>query len=84
MKKQCERFKRILPNILEEPIDIMNLAEDKDFNIDIDRVDFEDICVDLFNKSISLIEKVLEDSNLTKNQIDEIILTRGSHRYIKN
>ena len=53
-------------------------TKDEDVKITINRTDFKYLCGDLFNKSISLIEKVLKYSNLTKNQIDEIILTGGS------
>ncbi len=37
------------------------------------KIEFKDICRDLFDKSIPLIEKVLKYSNLTKDDIDEII-----------
>ncbi len=37
------------------------------------KIEFKDICRDLFDKSITLIEKVLKYSNLTKDDIDEII-----------
>ena len=39
----------------------------------ISRNEFKDIYRDLFDKSIPLIEKVLKYSNLTKDDIDEII-----------
>ena len=43
-------------------------------------INFEDLCEYLFNKIIPLIEKVLGYFFLTRNQIDEIILTGGSTR----
>ena len=73
-------LKRQLVFLEEWNIEIDALAEGEDLNITITRPEFGDMCKDLFNKSISLIEKVLEDSNLTKDQIDEIILTGGSTR----
>ena len=54
-------------------IDIDALAKSKDLNIIISRIEFKDICRDLFDKSIPLIEKVLKYSNLTKDDNDEII-----------
>ena len=59
--------------LYELTIDIDALAKSKDLNITISRIEFKDICRDLFDKSISLIEKVLKYSNLTKDDIDEII-----------
>ena len=55
-------------------------TKDEDVKITINRTDFKYLCGNFFN----IIEKVLKYSNLTKNQIDEIILTEGSHRYTKN
>jgi len=84
LKKECEKCKINLSYVKGATIDIDALEEGEDFNIDIiKRNIFEDMCGDLFNKSISLIERVLEDSNLTKDQIDEIILTGGSTRIPK-
>ena len=56
-------------------IDIDELSEGEDLNITIYRFEFEDICKYLFDKIISLIKEVLKYSYLTKNEIDEIILT---------
>ena len=49
-------------------------TKSEDVKITINRTDFKYLCGNFFN----IIEKVLKYSNLTKNQIDEIILTRGS------
>ena len=61
-------------------IDIDSLTEGEDFYFSITRYKFEDLCKYLFNKIIPLIEEVLGYSSLTRNQIDEIILTGGSTR----
>ena len=61
-------------------IDIDSLTEGEDFYFPITRFKFEGLFKYLFNKIIPLIEEVLGYSSLTRNQIDEIILTGGSTR----
>ena len=79
----CEKVKKDLSSASQTSIDIDALAEGEDLICTIIRPQFEDLCSHFFGKIIPLIEKVLEYSSLTKNQIDEIILTGGSIRIPK-
>ncbi len=83
LEKECEKYKKKLSTDNEISIDLDALAECEDFCITITRTEFEVMCKYLFDKIIPLIEKVLEYSSLTKNKIDEIILTGGSMRIPK-
>jgi len=56
------------------------LAEGHDFNINLSRAKFEELCIDLFKKCIPPLENVLKDSGLGKNQIHELVLVGGSTR----
>ena len=83
LKKYCEQVKIELSNNLEANIDIDRLAEGYDFELNIHRTDFEDCCQDLFDKCFPPITQALEDANLKKEDIDEIVLVGGSTRIPK-
>jgi heat shock protein 1/8 len=53
------------------------LAESIDFNITITRAKFEELCMPIFKETIPPVEKVLKDTGLSKNQVDEIVLVGG-------
>jgi len=55
----------------------------KHLNIDISRSDFEKLIDDLVQKSLDPCKKVLDDADMTKNDIDEVILVGGSTRIPK-
>lgn len=59
------------------------MAEGHDFNINLSRAKFEELCIDLFKKCIPPLENVLKDSGLGKNQIHELVLVGGSTRIPK-
>ena len=44
---------------------------------------FEKLCDNLLNKCTETIDKVLQDSELKKHQIDEVVLVGGSTRIPK-
>merc|ERR1712139_362187 len=47
------------------------------------RARFEELCADLFKKTLGPVQKALDDSGLKKNQIDELLLVGGSTRIPK-
>ncbi len=55
----------------------------KHLNINISRAKFENLCMDLFEKTLGPVEQALRDAKLTPNQIDEVILVGGSTRIPK-
>ena len=83
LKKECEMIKEELSRSSEVDIDIDSLAESIDFNSEILRVDFENVCKDLFKKLIPPIKEALNDAKLNKEDIDDIILVGGSSRIPK-
>ena len=78
LRRECDIAKIKLSNSEEVDIDIHNLIDNEDFHITVTRFSFENICEELFNKIISLIEDILFDADLTKDNINEIILLGGS------
>ena len=83
LKTSCEIAKKILSSNLQANVDIDSLMEGKDLNINISRSKFENLCKDLFDKCIQIVEKVLNESKIKKNQIQEILLIGGSTRIPK-
>ena len=74
VKKECEKSKIILSSASKTTIVIENLIEDKDFEIEITRDKFENLCMDLFKKCLSPLENVLKDAKISKKEINEIVL----------
>ena len=74
--------KRTLSNEVEATIE-MDCNNNIEFNETISRALFEDICQDLFQKTIYIVKNVLEDANLQKSDISDIVLVGGSTRIPK-
>jgi heat shock protein 1/8 len=66
LRTQCEKAKRILSSATQAPIECETLAEGEDFNTQISRAKFEELCMDLFRKCMPPVENVLKDSGLAK------------------
>jgi len=83
LRTACERAKRTLSSSTQAHIEIDSLFDGIDFNSTITRARFEDLCMDYFKKCLDPCEKVLRDSKISKNQVDEIVLVGGSTRIPK-
>ena len=83
LRTQCERAKRILSSAVNAQIECEALAEGEDYSISISRAKFEELCIDLFSKCLPPVERVLNDSGLSKDQIHEVVLVGGSTRIPK-
>ena len=83
LKVACEKAKIILSSEQETTIEIPNIAEDEDMDITILRTDFEDCCQELFDKCIKKEKKALENAEIKKENIDDIVLVGGSTRIPK-
>jgi len=83
LRTQCEKAKRILSSAHTAPIECETLAEGEDYNTNISRAKFEELCMDLFRKCMPPVENVLKDAGCGKGQIHEIVLVGGSTRIPK-
>jgi L1 cell adhesion molecule like protein len=83
LRTTCERAKRTLSTTTQTTIEIDSLYEGLDFFSSITRARFEELCQDLFRDTIKPVEKVLQDSKLSKGDINEIVLVGGSTRIPK-
>jgi len=66
LRTQCEKAKRILSAAHQAPIECETLADGEDYNCQISRAKFDELCSDLFKKCIAPLENVLQDSGIGK------------------
>lgn len=83
LKKEAENAKKILSSTNQTNIVIDNFFKDKDLNVQLSRVKFENLCDSLFNKCFEPISNAIQDASLAKEQIDDIVLIGGSTRIPK-
>lgn len=83
LKGEVERAKRDLSSVIQTKIEIENLVEGVDFKETLTRARFEELCSDLFKKTLKPVEQALKDAGRKKNEIDEIVLVGGSTRIPK-
>ena len=83
LKSEVEKAKRDLSSVLQVKVTIEGLIDGVDFEETITRARFEELCGDLFKKTIQPVQQVLDDSGFKKSEIDEIVLVGGSTRIPK-
>ena len=83
LRTACEEAKRTLSSSSFANIAIDSIFEDIDFYTSISRTTFEELCSDLFQGTLELVEKALRDANIDKNSINDIVLVGGSTRIPK-
>lgn len=83
LRSSCERAKKTLSSSTNAIIEIDGLYEGIDFNTTISRAKFEALCGDLFKKTMRPVEQVLRDADISKSEVDEIIMVGGSTRVPK-
>jgi len=83
LRKEVERVKRALSSQQQARVEIEDLAEGFDFSETLTRARFEELNVDLFKKTLGPVGRVLEDADVSKSEVDEIVLVGGSTRIPK-
>lgn len=83
LRTVCERAKRTLSAATQTTIEVDSFYDGNDFNITITRAKFEELCSDLFRKTIDPVERVLRDAKIDKNSVDDVVLVGGSTRIPK-
>ena len=83
LKLEIEKAKRELSTVPDITIKIEDFWEGKDFEEKLTRAKFEELCIDLFKKTLGPVQKVLDDSGFKKSDINEIVLVGGSTRIPK-
>ena len=83
LKTACEKAKRILSSAIETDIEVDSLYNGIDFFSTITRAKFAVLNMDLFRKSIDIVEKCLTDANTNKSCVHDVVVTGGSSRIPK-
>ena len=83
LRTACERAKRSLSSSTSSFVEIDALYDGIDYNDSITRARFEELNADYFKKTMEPVKKVLQDSGISKSNVDEIVLVGGSTRIPK-
>jgi heat shock protein 5 len=83
LRREVERVKRTLSSQHQARLEIEGLMDGVDFSETLTRARFEELNVDLFKKTLGPVSKVMEDADMSKSEVDEIVLVGGSTRIPK-
>lgn len=83
LRREAERAKRALSSQHQVRVEIESLFDGTDFSEPLTRARFEELNADLFKKTLGPVKRALEDANMKKEDIDEIVLVGGSTRIPK-
>jgi len=83
LRRETERVKRALSSQHQARLEIEALHDGFDFSESLTRARFEELNMDLFKKTLGPVQKVLEDADMSKSEVDEIVLVGGSTRIPK-
>ncbi|XP_078606139.1 endoplasmic reticulum chaperone BiP-like [Branchiostoma floridae x Branchiostoma japonicum] len=83
LRREVEKAKRALSAQHQTRIEIESFFDGEDFSESLTRAKFEELNMDLFRSTMKPVQKVLEDSDLSKSEVHEIVLVGGSTRIPK-
>jgi len=83
LRSACDRAKRALSSSTQASIAIDSLLDGIDFYSSITRARFDELNVDLFQSTIDVVEKAIQDAGMDKSHIVDIVLIGGSSRIPK-
>ena len=83
LRREVERVKRTLSSQHQARLEIEGLIEGTDFSETLTRARFEELNLDLFKKTLGPVQKVMDDADMSKSEVDEIVLVGGSTRIPK-
>ncbi|EYC31288.1 hypothetical protein Y032_0004g2075 [Ancylostoma ceylanicum] len=83
LRREVEKAKRALSTQHQVKVEVESIMDGEDFSETLTRAKFEELNMDLFRATLKPVQKVLEDSDLKKDQVHEIVLVGGSTRIPK-
>ncbi|GMS97364.1 hypothetical protein PENTCL1PPCAC_19539, partial [Pristionchus entomophagus] len=81
LNQSCEQAKITLTACDRANIDLYR--DGKRYGFEISRSMFEELCIDLFEKTIECVEDAIDEAKVDKESIDDIVLVGGSSRIPK-
>ncbi|ODM94694.1 Heat shock 70 kDa protein cognate 4 [Orchesella cincta] len=83
LQTSCEEAKCTLSNALQATINVDNIINSHDFNEKISRSRFEELNMEYFRKTVTIVQKALKAANVEKESLHDILLVGGSTRIPK-
>ncbi|KAL3123802.1 hypothetical protein niasHT_010015 [Heterodera trifolii] len=83
LRREVEKAKRALSVQHQVKLEVESLIDGEDFSETLTRAKFEELNMDLFRGTLKPVQKVLEDADLKKEDIHEVVLVGGSTRIPK-
>lgn len=83
LRTSCENAKKTLSVSSVASIEIDSLFDGIDFTASLTRAKFENLCDDIFKKTMAPVDQVLKDAQMGKGDIHEVVLVGGSTRIPK-
>jgi len=83
LRRACENAKRTLSTATSATVELEALKDGVDLRETISRARFEELCLDLFKKTMAPVTQVLKDAKKSKAEIEEVVLVGGSTRIPK-
>eukprot|EP00898_Chlorokybus_atmophyticus_P000372 jgi/Chlat1/1335/Chrsp118S01754 len=83
LKKEVKRTKEVLSANTEAPFNVESLYEDRDFRSSLTRDKFEELCSDVWPRLALPVLQLLQDAQLTIDQVDAVEVIGGSTRVPK-
>lgn len=83
LRREVEKAKRTLSAAHQADLSIESFFEGDDFHESLTRAKFEELNMDLFRSTMKPVQKVMEDGDMKKDQLSEVVLVGGSTRIPK-
>merc|ERR1712139_706880 len=83
LRREVEKAKRALSSTHQAKVEIEALFDGVDFSETLTRARFEELNNDLFKNTLNPVKQVMDDGDMKKSAIDEIVLVGGSTRIPK-
>jgi len=80
LRHEVERAKRVLSAQHSVRVEVDSIAEGIDVSETITRARFEELCSELFKRTLQPVRQAMEDADMKKADIDEVVLVGGSTR----
>lgn len=83
LRREVEKAKRGLSSGHSVRVEVESIFEGVDFSETLTRAKFEELNMDLFRSTMKPVQKVIEDADIKKSDIHEVVLVGGSTRIPK-
>lgn len=83
LRTAVETVKKTLSSSAQASLEIDSLCDGRDFYTSLTRARFEQLCGDIFRRTLAPVDKVLRDAKMSKGDIHDIVLVGGTTRIPK-